>query len=132
MLNHFKELDGSFFKVSKFNIILTAVLNLLFLIFSRWDYTVLLGSLLGLFITTVFYYSICVSVPKALSYGDAELAQKSIRASRSVRTIVMAVGLIIAIKVPIFNMWAAMIPLLFTRISIAFLYINTDGEEETE
>ena len=56
MLNHFKELDGSFFKVSKFNIILTAVLNLLFLIFSRWDYTVLLGSLLGLFITTVFYY----------------------------------------------------------------------------
>ena len=56
MLNHFKELDGSFFKVSKFNIILTAVLNLLFLIFSRWDYTVLLGSILGLFITTVFYY----------------------------------------------------------------------------
>jgi hypothetical protein len=44
----------------------------------------------------------------------------------------MAVGLIIAIKVPIFNMWAAMIPLLFTRISIAFLHINTDGEEENE
>ena len=127
-----QEIDKNFYSVSKINIILTVIENIGFIFFSHWDYTVLLGSLLGLGITTMFFYSICVSVPKALSYGDAELAQKSIRASRSVRTIVMAVGLIIAIKAPIFNMWAAMIPLLFTRISIAFLHINTDGEEENE
>ena len=126
----FKNIDESFFKVSKINILLTVIENIGFAVFGYWDYTVLLGSLLGLLITTVFFYSICVSVPKALQYGDADLAQKSIKASRSLRTIVMAVGLVIAIKVPLFNMYAAMIPLLFTRISITLL--NLKGEEETE
>ena len=126
----FKNIDESFFKVSKINILLTVIENIGFAVFGYWDYTVLLGSLLGLLITTVFFYSICVSVPKALQYGDADLAQKSIKASRSLRTIVMAVGVIIAIKLPWFDMYAAMIPLLFTRISIALL--NLKGEEETE
>ena len=126
----FKNIDGNFFKVSKINILLTVIENIGFAVFGYWNYTVLLGSLLGLFITTVFFYSICVSVPKALRYGDADLAQKSIKASRSLRTIVMAVGLFIAIKLPWFDMYAAMIPLLFTRISIALL--NLKGEEETE
>ena len=126
----FKNIDESFFKVSKINILLTVIENIGFAVFGYWNYTVLLGSLLGLFITTVFFYSICVSVPKALQYGDADLAQKSIKASRSLRTIVMAVGVIIAIKLPWFDMYAAMIPLLFTRISIALL--NLKGEEETE
>lgn len=132
MFKKLHELDGSFMKVSKFNIALTVILNIVFRVIGRWDYTVLLGSLLGLIITTYFYYSICVSVPKALGYGDPELAQKSIRASRSMRTIVMAVGLIVAIKLPWFNLWATVIPLLFTRISIAMLHIENVGEEENE
>jgi hypothetical protein len=102
----FKNIDESFFKVSKINILLTVIENIGFAVFGYWNYTVLLGSLLGLFITTVFFYSICVSVPKALRYGDADLAQKSIKASRSLRTIVMAVGLFIAIKLPWFDMYA--------------------------
>ena len=132
MFKKLHELDGSFMKVSKFNVVLTVILNIVFRVIGKWDVTVLLGSVLGLIITTFFYYSICVSVPKALGYGDPELAQKSIRASRSMRTIVMAVGLIIAIKLPWFNIFAAIIPLLFTRISIAFLHIDTDGEEENK
>ena len=132
MQNSNHKIDENFFKVTKINIALTIVENIAFAVLGYWSIKVLAGSVWGLALTTAFFYSICISVPKALAYGDPELAQKSIRASRSVRTIVMAVGLIIAIKVPIFNMWAAMIPLLFTRISIAFLYINTDGEEENE
>ena len=126
----FKNIDESFFKVSKINILLTVIENIGFAVFGYWDYTVLLGSLLGLLITTVFFYSICVSVPKALQYGDAELAQKSIRASGSLRTVIMAVGLIAAIKLPWFNLYATAIPLVFTRISIALL--NAKGEEDKE
>lgn len=126
----FKNIDESFFKVSKINILLTVIENIGFIVFGKWDITVLLGSLLGLLITTVFFYSICVSVPKALRYGDADMAQKSIKASRSVRTIVMAVGLFLAIKLPCFNMYAAMIPLVFTRVSIGLL--NLKGEEDKE
>lgn len=126
----FKNIDESFFKVSKINILLTVLENIGYVILGHWNYTVLLGSLLGLAITTVFFYSICVSVPKALAYGDAELAQKSIRASRSVRTVVMAVGLVAAIKLPWFDMFATAIPLVFTRVSIALL--NIKGEEDKE
>ena len=132
MFKKLNELDGSFLKVSKFNVVLTVLLNIIFRVLGRWDYTVLLGSMVGLGITTFFYYSICVSVPKALGYGDPELAQKSIRASRSMRTIVMAVGLIVAIKLPWFNIWATIVPLLFTRISIGFIHIDTEGEEENK
>ncbi len=123
-------IDKNFYKVSKINIILTVIENIGFLLLADWDYTVLLGSLLGFGITTMFFYSICVSVPKALSYGDPDMAQKSIRASRTYRTIMMAVGLLIAIKLPFVNAFAAMIPLLFTRISI--MVINSKGEEEDE
>lgn len=125
-----QEIDKSFYKVSKVNIVLTVIENIAFLIFGHWDITVLLGSLLGLGMTTAFFYSICVSVPKALSHNDPDMAQKSIRASRSYRTIMMAVGLLIAIKLPFFNAFAAMIPLVFTRISI--MVINFRGEEEDE
>ena len=132
MFKKLNELDGSFLKVSKFNVVLTVILNIIFRVLGSWDYTVLLGSMVGLGITTFFYYSICVSVPKALGYGDPELAQKSIRASRSMRTVVMAVGLIVAIKLPWFNIWATIVPLLFTRISIGFIHIDTEGEEENK
>ena len=123
-----QEIDKNFYTVSKINIILTVIENIGFLFFSHWDYTVLLGSLLGLGITTMFFYSICVSVPKALSFDDPDMARKSIKASRTYRTIMMAVGMLVAIKLPVFNAFAAMIPLLFTRISIMIL--NFKGEEE--
>lgn len=123
-----QEIDKNFYTVSKINIILTVIENIGFLFFSHWDYTVLLGSLLGLGITTMFFYSICVSVPKALSFADPDMARKSIKASRTYRTIMMAVGMLVAIKLPVFNAFAAMIPLLFTRISIMIL--NFKGEEE--
>lgn len=123
-----QEIDKNFYSVSKINIILTVIENIGFLFFSYWDYTVLLGSLLGLGITTMFFYSICVSVPKALSFADPDMARKSIKASRTYRTIMMAVGMLVAIKLPVFNAFAAMIPLLFTRISIMIL--NFKGEEE--
>ena len=58
-------IDENFYKVSKINIILTVIENIGFLVFGHWDYTVLLGSLLGLGITTMFFYSICVSAKSA-------------------------------------------------------------------
>lgn len=130
MENQKVKLDENFAKVSRINILLTVAENIAFLVLGYWDYKVLLGSLLGLLTTTLFFWSICVSVPKALSYGDPELAQKSIRASRQVRTAIMAVCMIVAFKVPVFNWIAALIPLLFTRISISFL--NFAREEEAE
>ncbi|MBQ3008896.1 MAG: ATP synthase subunit I [Oscillospiraceae bacterium] len=123
-----RKIDESFGKVTKVNMILTAVENIGFLVFGHWDYTVLLGSLWGLGMTTLFFYMICVSVPRALSTDDPDIATKRLRNSQMERTAMLAVGIFIALKVPHINWPAALIPLLFTRISITLLHL--DREEE--
>ena len=123
-----KQLDENFGKVSKVNIILTVIENVGFLIFGKWNFTVLLGSLWGLLMTTRFFYSICVSVPRALSTDDPDIATKRLRASQLERTEILAVGVFIALKVQFLYWPAALIPLLFTRISITLLHL--DREED--
>lgn len=123
-----KKLDENFGKVTKVNAILTAIENAGFLVFGRWNYTVLLGSLWGLGMTTLFFYMICVSVPRALSTDDPDIAAKRLRNSQMERTAMLAVGVFIALKFPHIYWPAALIPLLFTRISITLLHL--DREEE--
>lgn len=118
-----------FEKVSGLNFALTVVENIVFLMLKKWDYTVLLGSLWGFVIACVFFYLICTSVTKALESEDPEIASKYMRATYIERMLVMAGGIIVALKVSVFNWIAAVIPLLFTRLSITLLH-NKIVEEE--
>ena len=124
-----QKIDKNFEKVTKFNILLTLVENIVFLVIRHWDYTVLLGSLWGLAMTTIFFYMICVSVPRALSLDDPELAAKHMRTSQLERTAILAVGIFVAIKFPHFYWPASLVPLLFTRISISVLHLEREEEE---
>ncbi len=121
------KIDKNFEKVTKFNILLTVIENIIFFLVKKWDYTVLTGSLWGLVMTSVFFYMICVSVPRALAMEDPDIAAKRIRASQLERLGVLAVGIFAAIKISWINWPAALIPLLFTRISIVLLNF-TDKE----
>ncbi|MBQ8603291.1 MAG: hypothetical protein IJ410_00400 [Oscillospiraceae bacterium] len=121
-------IDKNFEKVTKVNIVLTLIENIAFFALGKWDYTVLLGSLWGLGMTTLFFFMICISVPRALALQDPDMAANAIKASQLKRTAVLAVGIVIAIKFPHFYWPAALIPLLFTRISIFTLHL--DREEE--
>lgn len=119
-----------FVKVTKFNAVLTAVENVVFLLLSKWDFTVLIGSLWGLLMTSLYFYLICVSVPRALNNEDPNVARKHIQATYIERMLIVVLGVVIAFKVPFIHSWAAVIPLLFTRISISILYYKNNGEEE--
>lgn len=119
-----------FVKVTKFNVVLTAVENVVFLLLGKWDFTVLIGSLWGLLMTSLYFYLICVSVPRALNNEDPNVARKHIQATYIERMLVVILGVVIAFKVSFIHSWAAVIPLLFTRISISVLYYNNSGEEE--
>ena len=106
---------------------LTAAENLVFLVIGRWDVTVLLGSLLGLATCFAFFLSICLSVPKALRLGDEDMAKKYIASGRNIRMLIVIVGVVLALKVSVFNPVAAIIPILFfNRLSITIL--NLKGE----
>ncbi|MDD6186886.1 MAG: hypothetical protein PUB11_02375 [Oscillospiraceae bacterium] len=123
-----RKTDKNFEKVTKSNAVLTVVENIVFLVLKHWDYTVLLGSLWGFLMTTAFFYMICVSVPRALAFDDPDLASKKLRTSKMERTAVLAIGIIVAMKFPHFYWPAAVIPLLFTRISISLLHLEREEE----
>lgn len=125
-----KDALKQFEKISKINIVLTAVENLVFFLFGKWDITVFIGSLWGLFLTSLFFYQICVSIPKALRMEDPDLASKHVRTTQIERLFILGLGIVAAMKLDFINPWAALIPLIFTRISI--MIANFKGEEETE
>ncbi len=122
------KIDENFEKVTKFNVLLTVIENVAFFLFKKWDYTVFIGSLWGLIMTSMFFYMICVSVPRALAMEDPDIAAKRIRASQLERLVVLAIGIVAAIKIRWIYWPAALIPLLFTRISI--LLLNFTNKEE--
>ena len=128
MKNMRPEVAQQFKEISKINFILTAIENLGFLVFWKWDYTVLIGSLWGLLMTELFFYLISVSIPKALRYGDTEMAQKAVRLSNIQRLFILGIGIIAAFKLSFINATAALIPLLFTGISIKIYHLRIREE----
>lgn len=118
-----------FEKVTKINVVLTAIENAAFLLLGKWDITVLIGSVWGLILTSIFFYQICISIPKALEM-EPEVASKHVKSGQVERLLILGIGIVGAFKLDFINRWAAIIPLLFTRISI--MIMNFKGEEEDE
>ncbi len=118
-----------FERVTKINIVLTVIENIAFFLLGKWDYTVLIGSLWGLVLTSIFFYQICINIPKALEM-DPDIAAKHVKSGQVERLLILGIGIVAAFKLDFINRWAAIIPLLFTRIAI--MIINFKGEEENE
>lgn len=114
--------------ICKINFVLTAIENAVFLVIGKWDYTVLIGSLWGFAMTSIFFYLISVSVTKALRFEDVQLAQKAMKVSQIERLLVLGVGIVLAIKLSFINAVAAIIPLLFTSISIRIYHFRRREE----
>ncbi len=134
--------------------ILTVLMIAFFLILGKFDYTVLLGALLGcttavgnFFLMALTVQHLTDSMPvlpkeeeksepegsegtgdaleadraeKPLS-PEARQAGQKMQISFVLRLILVALVAVIALKVPVFNAWAALIPLLFPNIVIALL-----------
>ena len=114
--------------VCALNAALTAVENVVFLVIGKWDMTVLAGSAWGWLVTSVYFLMICISIPSAILQGDPEIAKRKVQASYYLRMAVIAAGIIRAIKAPFMNYVAALIPLLFTRISITLINLRQGGK----
>ncbi|MEG1050037.1 MAG: ATP synthase subunit I, partial [Oscillospiraceae bacterium] len=52
--------------IAMYNGALTAVLNLVFFFIGKWDYTVLLGSLLGYSVSLISFIFLGISIQKAM------------------------------------------------------------------
>lgn len=99
-------------------IILSCVMEAIFLIASRFDYTVPLGNLLGGAVAVLNFFLMGLSVQKALGKEEKE-AKAVLRASMLYRNMMLLGIAALGALLPCFNIFSVLIPLFFPRIAIA-------------
>lgn len=106
------------FYISAWVLILSAVLEAVFLIIGLWDLNVLLGNLLGIFGAIGNFFLMGLSVQKAVASTDEKQASSIIRASQAMRLFMLFI--VLAVGVMFFNPFSVIIPLFIPRIAVSF------------
>ncbi len=118
-----KKVDPAIIKETKYLAVWVGVLSVLmhavFLILRRWDYTVLLGNLLGGIAALGNFFLMGLSVQKALG-KDEKGAKSAMKVSQAYRTLLVLVLVILGVVLPWFDTVAVILPIFFPRIGIAF------------
>ena len=101
-------------------LLLSVVMEAVFLIIRRWDLSVLFGNLGGAAAAVGSFFLLAVTVSRAVSSGKPEEAARRVKASQGIRLIGM--GGLCALLIAVFhtNVYATVIPLLFPRIGLMF------------
>jgi len=105
--------------IAFFVLIFSVFMQSVFLILSKWDYTVLLGNLWGIIIAVGNFFVMGLFVQKAVTQ-DEKGARQTVKASQSLRF--AATFLLSVIGILIFKQTyarvAILVPLIFPRIAI--------------
>lgn len=117
-----KKVDSTVLKETGYILAVTLIFSTLmqsvFLIIGKWDYTILLGNILGLCGGVGNFFFMGLTVQSALDKSEDD-AKKLMKVSQSLRLLFLFVVALIGHLVPVFNLLAVVIPLIFPRIAIA-------------
>ena len=120
--NILKKIDKTVIVETKFigawMLIFSALMQAVFLIIGKWDYTVLLGNLLSGVAGIISFFVLGLTIVKAVSSGDAEYAKKFMSASTAGRTFFLFIVALLGVLLPCFNTIATLIPILFPRLGL--------------
>ena len=98
-------------------LIFSAVMQAVFLVIGQWDYTVLLGNVLGAAAVILNFLGMGITVQHAVGMDEKDAKQR-IKASGMLRMLAIFVILIIGVVLPYFSTWTVVIPLFFPRIIV--------------
>ncbi len=101
-------------------VLLSLVMEAVFLLVRKWDLSVLFGNLGGAVIAVGNFWLMAVTVCKAMEKGKPEEAAARVKATATIRLAGCALLCVLLIAVFKTNIYATVIPLLFPRIGIAF------------
>lgn len=99
--------------------LLSVIMQSVFLIFRIWDYTVLLGNLLGGCVAVLNFFLMGLTVQKAVS-KDEKNAASIMKLSQTLRMFMILTFSVLGVLLKCFNIWSTLIPLFFPRIAIIF------------
>ena len=130
-----KKIDATIWKetayIGAWTLIFSVLMQAVYLVIGKWDYTVLLGNLLGILTTVGNFFLLGVTVQKALDM-EPDDAKKAVKLSQSSRLIMMFLVALAAYFIPVFNIVAVIIPYLFPRIAIMFRSCFNKGVNDVE
>lgn len=118
-----KKIDEVVLKETKYIaawvVVLSLLLQSIFLIMGKWNYTVLLGNLLSGGIGIINFLLMGLTVQSAVD-KDKKEAATAMKASLTLRTFILFAAAAIGVLLPVFDTWAVLVPLFFPRIAVAF------------
>ena len=105
--------------IAAFSLVCSMLLQAVFLVIGKWDYTVLLGNVLGLIVSVGNFLLLGITVQKALGKEEKD-ARDLMRVSQRLRTLMLFAVALVGYLLSVFNTVALVIPYLFPRLAIAF------------
>ena len=100
-------------------VLLSLLLQAIFLVIGYWDYTVLLGNLLSASVAVANFFLMGLAVQKAAGQNEKQAAD-TMKLSHTLRTMMQFVVVVIGVVLSCFHTLTVLIPLFFPRIAIAF------------
>ena len=115
-----------------FSLGLSVLMQVVFLLLKKWDYTVLTGNLLSAVLGILNFYFMGLSIQKAVDTGDEKEAKRIMKNSQTLRTFAMFIVVVIGTVFPFFSTISVIIPLFFVRIAVAFRPLWKDEDSKKE
>ena len=126
-----KKIDATVLKETVYiatgTLILSLLMQSVFLVINKWEYTVLLGNLLGYIAAVGNFFLLGLTVQSAVEKSEKE-AKSLMKLSQMARLFLLFVIAIIGYTIPVFNILAVVITFLFPRIAIAVRPAFTKNE----
>ena len=127
-----KKIDQTVLETTRYiglcTLILSALMQAVFLVLGRWNITVLLGNALGGGVAVLNFFLMGLTVQKAVVLDEKE-AKSAMKVSQLYRNLMLIVTAVVGIAVSIFNSIAVIVPLFFPRIAISLSGILKGKEE---
>ena len=118
----FKNVDPTVKKETRFIaaivLILSALMQAVFLIIGKWDYTVLTGNLLGAALAVGNFFFMALTVQKVVGLEEKDV-KKKLQLSQQLRLVVMLAVCVIGAALPCFHTIAVLVPQFFPRIGVS-------------
>ena len=108
-------------------LILSALMQAVFLIIGQWNYTVLLGNLYGAVIGVGNFFLMGLTVQKCLTM-EPDDAKKRMKLSQQGRLLMLLVFCMIGAALPWLNTIALLVPQFFPRIGVTVRGLTMKGE----
>ena len=96
---------------------LSVILEAVFIVLGKWDYTVFLGNVLSTSAMILNFFFMGLSIEKALK-GGGKNTKKIMFFSQSIRNILLFLVIALGAFLPTFNTVAVVIPVFFPRFAL--------------